>query len=349
MKTNKAVQPKAPDVSKKVWNTLYDRAYAYNTLAPWTTLTEDHIFAIQDPSGSIGYCSVFGSEGEFFGLTMYRGREGLEMHLKLKNGVLDPNDLEILTLYDALVVEFSSKKELDQEDLSVLKTLDPAFSKKKKHPSFRSYSPGFQGWYFTEKEAEFFTLALICAEKHVKQCKEDSSFTEIHSSGDCLLYTPTLKTDSEITWQTKEHTPGPLPKKELRQIPLNLEKIENLKGTKLYHDGAWEASIFSTPSVICDKTRPYFAKVSMLVHQESLLVLQVKAVELHSCPASALCEELLTSIEKHKRLPAEIFFNNEELYHSAKPLAKALGIQVTLSDFLPASAPAQESLLQYMK
>ena len=87
----------------------------------------------------------------------------------------------------------------------------------------------------------------------------------------------------------------------------------------------------------------------MLVHQESLLVLQVKAVELHNSPASALCEELLASIEKHKRLPAEIFFNNEELYQSAKPLAKALGIQVTLSDFLPASAPAQDSLLQYMK
>ena len=349
MKSNKTETPKAPTVSQEVWNALCERAYAYNASAPWTTLAEDHIFAIQDSSGTLGYCSVFGEDGEFFGLTIYRGREGLEMHLKLKSGILDPNDLEILTLYDAIVVEFYAKKDLDKEDLSVLKTLDPSFSKKRRHPSFRSYSPGFQGWYLTEKEAEFFTLAFMCAEEHLKQCKKSPLLNQISSSGDCLLYTPLFKNGSELTWKVQEHSPGPLPKKEVSLVPLNSEKIESLKGIKLYHDGAWEASIFSTPSVICDQIRPYFAKVSMLVHQESLLVLQVKAVELHSSPASVLCEELLASIEKHKRLPAEIFFNNEELYLSAKPLAKALGIQVTLSDFLAASAPAQESLLQYMK
>ena len=180
MKTSKTEQPKAPEVSIEIKNTLYTRAYEYNTSAPWKTLSENHIFAVQDSSGTIGYCSVFGADGEFFGLTVYRGREGLEMHLKLKNGLLDPNDLEILTLYDALVLEFSSKKDLDKEDLLSLKTLPPSLSKKKRHPFFRSYSPGFQGWYLTEKEAEFFTLALMCTEEHLNQCKKNSSFNQIH-------------------------------------------------------------------------------------------------------------------------------------------------------------------------
>ncbi len=341
MQAKKAKLHRAPKVPKKLQNILYQEAYTFYEETPWSSIDENHIFAVKDPfSSTIGYCSIAGSKGECFGLAIFRGEENLATHLQMQRGEIDIENTEMVNSHNALVLDFLPKNMLNKKDLLTLKQ-NPAAPSLDLFPSFLSYLPGFQGWHLTEEETSYFIFALQCAKKHAK---EIGSLPPNPGKEQYILYTQ-LKEDCLVHW----HTPKPSAKKVLEPISLNRKRIEGLKGLKLYRDGAWEASIFNTLNVICDKERPYFAKVCMVVHQESLLVLDVKAIELHECPRNRLSEEILSSIELHKRLPGEIFFNNKTLYEAIKPLAKALGIQATLVDFLPATVPAQDSLLQYIK
>ncbi len=335
--------PKPPKVSKELENTLYNEAYAFYHEAPWNTIHEEHIFAVQDPfSSSIGYCSIAGSGGECFGIALFRGEESLNIHLQLQNGQNHPENAEIISSHNALVLDFLPKNMLNKKELAILKR-NPSAVPLDLFPSFLSYLPGFQGWHLTEEETSYFIFILQSARKYAEEIitPKPNPTKEKYT-----LYTRCQETGLP---QSSWHTPKPIASQPSEPIPLNTKRIEGLKGLKLYHDGAWEASTFNTPNLICDKERPYFAKVSMIVHQESLLVLQVKAIEVHECPKKHLSEEILSCIEIHKRIPAEIFFNNKALYEALKPLAKTLGIQASLVDFLPATAPAQDSLLQYIR
>lgn len=341
--------PKPPIVSCELWEELYKQAALYEALQPWKFLNEDQIFAFADPSSkTIGYCCVLGRCEEFLGLSIYRGREGVEMYFQLKRQEIDPKGIDILHKHDALVVEFTqNKKTLDKEDLLVMKSIKQSTSAGKTLPCFRSYLPGFKGWFLTEEEVKFFILGLKCAIQHLGQ--------DIHSFADfnindmkCPLYLPT-QTDTALTWDATEYTLPPLSKKPTTPIALDSRKIEALKETKLCHDTAWEASIINTPNVLSDYSRPYLAKICMIVHQDTFLILQIKPAALGCDLKDFVCEELLTTIQKHKRLPGEILFNDASLQEGLRPLTKALGIQGTLVDVLPSTLPAQESLLQYMQ
>ncbi len=341
--------PKPPVVSSDLWQKLYEKAFVYETLQPWKAVNEDRIFAFIDPSSNqIGYCCLLGNCEEFSGLSVYRGREGVEMFFELKRREIDPKGIDVLHKHNALVVEFTKdKKMLDKEDLAVIKSLTGLKKNPKSFPCFRSYLPGFRGWFLTEEEVRFFTLALECSTLYAAKQSQITSF-DMRESMQCPLYIPRF-IENEIEWDVTEHTLSPLPKKKPLPVRIDPGKIGSLKETKLCHDGAWEVSIINTPNVVCDRGRPYLAKICLIVHQDTLLVLHVNPIPPDCNYSEFLAEEILCAIKKHKRLPGELLFNDALLQESLRPLTKALGIQGTLTDVLTATVPAKESLLQYME
>ena len=57
------------------WRRLYGLAVRFRNLAPWKWMTDDMLFAVQDPAGDqIGYCCVIGALGQEFGLIVYLAR-----------------------------------------------------------------------------------------------------------------------------------------------------------------------------------------------------------------------------------------------------------------------------------
>jgi len=344
----KSKTPKAPLVPIDLWNRLYAEAFRYESLDPWKIVNEDLVFAFADPgSKKLGYCCIPGKAEGFLGFSLYRGREGFEMYLQLKRQELDPKGVDVLHNHDAIVLEFTqNKKTLDKEDLAIMKEI--GVEKQTFFPSFRSYLPGFKGWFLTEDEVVFLTLALKCSIKHITDYMHHSFRNVKPDPMRCPLYVP-REENGNITWDILEHKIEPAPKKTPRPVTPNMKKIEMLKETKLCHDGAWEASMINTSNVLSDHVRPYLAKICMIVHQDTLLILHIKPAELGEEPEEMMSEELLFTIKKHKRIPGEILFNDSFLYESLKPLMKTLGIQGTLTDVLPATLPSRESLLQYMQ
>jgi hypothetical protein len=330
-----------------LWKKLYETAYQYEALSPWKKLEEDQVFAFIDPiSGQEFYCCVLGSGGEFLGLAIYRGKEGIEGFLQLKFKEVDPSSIDACHLQNALVVEFTSnKKGVEKEDLSIMKAL--GLPMKAPYLCFRNHLPGFKGWFFDEEDVLSFTFGLECAIYHITHNLEAFSHVRIESMH-CPLYSLHDPADAPI-WQVKEHSLKRLPKKQIEPITVDRKAIEGLKGIKLCHDTAWEVSLTNTTSPLWDHARPYFAKVAMIVHQESFFILHGEVLPLNETIGDFFCKQILFAIQKHKRLPGELLFNNPYLYESLKPFMKSLGIQGTLLKVLPATIPAQEGLLEKMR
>jgi len=341
-----AKRAKAPTVSLELWKKLYEEAYKYEALTPWSKIQEDQIFAFVDPiSQEECYCCVLGSGGEFLGLAIYLGKEGIEGFLQLKLKEVDPDSLDAYHVQNALVVEFAtSKKGVEKEDLSIMKSL--GLPLKAPFPRFRNHLPGFQGWFLDEHDVKLFTFGFACALYHITHNLDAFSHLRIDQMR-CPLYTLEDAKESPI-WQVKEHILQRLPKKVPTPISIDPRKLESLKSIKLCHDTAWEVSLTNTTSSIWDYARPYFARVCMIVHQESYYVLHGEVAPMGQSIEEFVCDQILFAIQKHKRLPGELLFNDVYLYESLKPFMKSLGIQGTLVKILPATLPAQEGLLQRM-
>ncbi len=86
----------------------------------------------------------------------------------------------------------------------------------------------------------------------------------------------------------------------------------------------------------------------MVVHESSMFVLHVECIIPDTCPYTALGEAILSSIEKHGRIPSEILFDNETAYKAFQPTATALGINIYLREHLYALDSAKQSLRSHM-
>ena len=116
---------KVPPVDIQTWKNLYQAAAAFYALQPWELFEDGEIFGVKYPvSGEIGYCCVLGALGEVFALCMYRGSEGLALHRKMQAGEINPAIDDSFAMQNALMAEFCDRKDMEKEDLAVIKKLE---------------------------------------------------------------------------------------------------------------------------------------------------------------------------------------------------------------------------------
>ncbi len=337
------MKPTIPSVSTQLWEDLYDEASAYQKLAPWTVLDENHIFAVEDPvSEEIVYCSVLGAIGEFYGLVVYRGRSGHEMHWKVKSSLLDPNNTNIRSAYNALALEFCHIEELDKEDRTILKRIGFGSKERQRYAQFRSYIPGYQSWYLNEEEVKSFIFVLQAAIEHVKKSRENPLFLTASKIGEYSLYLPQIDSPS-TSWNTTRNIPETLSQEE-EMCWVSKEKIQSLQAKPQDKDMAWEASIFTGPAAIYDRERPYWLRVALIVDRNSQMIMGMDIIKPEDGAVAILMEKLVFSFEKSHYLPGYILFDDLELCDSFSSILSLLHIQTIATTDMAATHNVQHSL-----
>jgi hypothetical protein len=170
------------------------------------------------------------------------------------------------------------------------------------------------------EEANLCLLALDCLACHLQKKKV------------CDFSSSAFYTKSAQGWIKQE-----LARDKTDSPHFDLMRIEKLKGIKLCRDSAWEIAIYSPK-----KTE--FVIFMIIAHQDSCHILQKKQIPSDVDLASFLSDHILHTIEKHKRLPGEILFDDAAFYHILKPLAKALGVQINQCKALPVIASVKKDL-----
>ncbi|MDF2790688.1 MAG: plasmid pRiA4b family protein [Neobacillus sp.] len=112
-------------------------AEEYKGLKPWQWLDDIHIISVEDPvTKEFVYCSIMGGEGLEYGLAAYIGERGL----RFVNGLMMQSsfDEKYYLKQRSLLMSFSNREELSNEDYQILKETGKSYRAKNQWPLFRS-------------------------------------------------------------------------------------------------------------------------------------------------------------------------------------------------------------------
>jgi len=197
--------------------------------------------------GEIGYCCVVGALGEFLGLIVYLGTEGLESFLKIQASESPEEDL--LSTAKCLVASFEDRKFLQEADHEVIKRLGLKCRGAKSWPLFRSYEPGYYPWYLNQSQVHFLTHALRQATEVSLRMKLNDNLLLNSKKAQYLVRIPE-RSGSDLHWRDEWLSPAPLGRtKDEAPVPDEI-RLQRIKKRGLKPAGIWEVDFFQFPMPI---------------------------------------------------------------------------------------------------
>ncbi|WP_054740977.1 DUF7309 domain-containing protein [Cellulosilyticum ruminicola] len=183
---------------------LFENVVAYKKAKPWEKMSEEQVFAVEDPeTHEVGWCSIIGEMGEHISLNVYLGEAGkqaiFDFHT-IKANEIHSRLMAIKHIFSqaALACSFEDKDFLEERDLAVLRLLDLRFRGKNAWPVCREFRPGKKerqikdGW-----NSRFLSYALTQATQVAKDVKAGRLVIEPITEAKQILYIYTETIDGE--------------------------------------------------------------------------------------------------------------------------------------------------------
>lgn len=332
-----------PEVKLEEWRELYRAAADFLEQDSWDWIMEEDIFGVRNPdTGEIGYCSILSGVDSFPGLAVHLGTSGLEgfnQYIKCEDGpmggageegeeeVSDFDSLQQLSTINCLMLSYSDRERLEEEDKQVIKSLGLKFRGRGAWPLFRSYLPGHVPWFFNSAQVRYMTIALRQATDVALRFRDDLMLLYAGEEDTCLVRTPAAA-GKDAPWTDSYLLPEPLGQEESPLDAPTVERINKVLATSPAHAGRWEADSFFFPQAMTEEAdRPYFLLVFAVFNQATgrLLLYDISRYESRASKFRAVFLDLL---EKEGSLPGEIVTINPDVKNLLLPLTGKLKISL---------------------
>lgn len=333
-----------PQPSLEEWHVLYRAAVDFQRIQPWRWVNDTDLFGVKNPEdGEIGYCCVVGALGEFLGLVVYSGTEGLESYLRIQKD--EPAEEDVLSTAKCLVASFEDRKFLQKQDHEVIKRLGLKFRGPKSWPLFRSYEPGYYPWYLNQPQVHFLTLALRQAAEVSLRMKVNGNLL-MNSEKVGYLVRVAEQSGSDLHWRDEWLSAAP-PERTRDEAPVPDEiRLRRIKKRGLRPAGIWEVDFFQFPMPIQEGGRPFFPLCLLIVDQDSGFVFETR-LESKDRHRPEFQNHMLNVIEKNAYLPQEIWVKREEVFQLFEVLVSRLGLKIKRVKKLSQLEHAKKSMNSY--
>lgn len=331
--------------SKEEWSRLYRVAIEFRNLAPWQWMTDERLFAVQDPvGGPTAYCCVLGALGQELGLVAYLGTQGFAIHQSIFDGGpcnIDERDFPYQQC--CLMASFESRKHIEPLDYDVIRSLGLRFRGAHAWPQFRCFLPGHLAWYLNPAEVRQLTVVLEQAVDVCTRIKTDPHLLRAPKAKQVFTRMKPKGTSEDFRdgWTTPPAIQCPLP------ATLTLDEVALQRAKKKLEKTAavLEVDWIFLPSAIDEGERPYFPRAVSIVDQDSGLVM---AMELFIPEESfnGISSMLLQVFEKCGGMAHRLLIQRRPLAELLQPMAAKLGVTIECVDFLEATDEFHEGLLQ---
>jgi len=307
------------------WENLYRTASDFWQIQPWQWIDDTDLFGVKNPEdGEIGYCCVVGALGEFLGLVVYLGTEGLESYLKIQRSESPEED--VLSAGKCLIASLEDRKALQKPDLEVIKRLGLRFRGTKSWPLFRSYEPGYYPWYLNQRQVRLLTHALTQAADVSLRIKQNRDLLSGSEKGRYLIRVAE-QSGSDLHWRDEWLAPASLERaKSGMPVPDEL-RLQRIKKSEVRQAGIWEIDFSLIPIPIQEGHRPFFPLCLLIVEQSSGFVLR-SHLESKDHYGPEFQNQMLSAIEEISLLPQEIWVKREEVFELFDPLVSRLGLKM---------------------
>lgn len=318
------------------WRELYAAAERLRQAKPWEWMLDSDVWGVQNPeTGEIGYCCVMGNLGELFGLNLYKGTEGLEVHEMIEDGELEPGDFSLLFMQKCVQLTFGERDELDDEDLRVVKKLGLKLKGKGVWPCYRAFEPGLEPWYLTGGEARWLTVALAQVPEMLKRVKEDEEALQPppDEPDSYLVLIPKIE-NGKTVWMETWRQPDPFRLPPHEPIMLDVERLERVRESGKPRDGIWEFDYSRMPIPVPADGRAFYPFMALWVDQGSGEMLQSETVEPEG-HRQAIALKFCELVENAESLPREIHVGSDDAFDLVSEAAAMIGVPVRIAEELP--------------
>ncbi len=270
------------------WRALYDAFLRVRELAPWKWMTEDMVFAVQNPeNGDIGYISVIGTLNETLGVIVYLGGEGWYGFQRLREFVQTTGEapVEVVLTIPFLQAIWADRGDLSAADRRIIRSLGLRFRGRGAWPLFRDFRPGYYPWYFNAPDARFMTHVLTQLLEIAPRVQSQGPDVLVHPEDERRLLTRVPRpTGKGLLWDEAYVKPLPwdgwvlspdIPAEfldELRRLPQSTEiwQVDVFMGTTGVRDRRHERPYIPYFLIVGEAKTGYILKTDILVADEGL-------------------------------------------------------------------------------
>lgn len=338
-----------PENKREEWRRLYETAVRLRQMAPWTWMDETDIFALRCPgSQEPVFVSIMGALGEHLAISVYLGAGALgEFWDQQEDRPVWPG--EHIVDIPQLQAMYVDRADLMADERALVKSLGFTFHGRQSWPVFRSYRPGYMPWMLEAAEVSILACAL---EQALDVCPRVQALPAILQPGDDDAYLlRTQRGDGGREWIDEIITvPAALDLPE--ETELEEAEVGRLAGLPR-RKSELEVDFFPLMFGIQESKdrRPLDPYVLLIADKKTGNVqapdMMTIETTLHALVRS-LPLKLGTQLAKNGWLPQAIVVRAPLLATMLMPLARALRIELTLADDLPAVDDAKISLLEAM-
>jgi hypothetical protein len=335
--------------SLKEWANLYQITDRFKSVAPWQWVQNEGLFSVVNPeNGQVGYCLILGSAKKEFGLGVFQGEKGYRRYLNLITGESGSDDFTESIMTPAITLLFADHRDLQKEDLEIIRSLGLKYRGRSAWPLFRSQKPGYVPWFIDKDEALFLTVAieqaLVVADKVrnddldlYEEVDDDLVFTRYYSNGEW-----------REGWRRPELPPRDISTGvETTAAIVNEAEMLLLRNASSAPSGGWELDIFIMPVPIGPKSgRPTFPLCFLVVETKLGTIINTEMME----PWSSLSNQrdvFIQILKKAERLPRSIRVKSNKVAAIMEPVTTSLGIRLQVGE-IPLVEEAKSQLSAYL-
>ncbi|CAM3211823.1 hypothetical protein SPSP110954_09320 [Sporolactobacillus spathodeae] len=325
------------------WQYLVHQALNFADLEPWQWINSDQILVLDLPNYSERlYCCILGQMSNEYGVAIYVGDQGLQLIHRLFS---DTEALDRPPLASVFNLSLCRPGTFPDEDRALFSILQMDTELESHWPMLRVQKPGYMPWLPQGEEISLFATILEKLSQIAHDYQNRAEEFPYYSHDTCFYRKYTVDGQDVETPVDDKIVPVVSDRYEWKDSEpwaskLELQKIK--KTTRQNKSWIEVGGIFAPFSVAQQESeQPVFPWMQLAVEHSSGqplhsdLIDDVQIVGKQE-PFSQFAQDfLLQTIEKAGQRPSGILVNQQELYHSLRPLCRKLGIICNLSKHLP--------------
>lgn len=333
---------------KKAAETLFTLAKEFNEIKPWKWLGDTDVFGIKfHDMEDIIFCSVLGMGDEVYGMAIYTGFKGIESYFKLLDFDSEIEE-EAIYIQDALTINFDDRKDITEEDYSLIKFSGVNFRGKKEWPNFKRYEPGFVPWNLTDDELLLMIRILEATKQSALYYKENPDKAELMQEGKCCVMD--FKADGSFEERIIEYNKLGEQTDLTIEVPIiyNELEVKRLKKACKKINSTWEIDSFYNFIPVDDEEVPFFPVILLMVDKNNGTIIGNNM----SHPYAVIEESqkyVLETISNMKVIPTKVVISNYNLFMYLEDLFNKLGVRMELVESLEIIPDIKEEMFESMK
>ena len=311
-------------VTEREWRRLIDLLIEFRDQKYWSYMSDNLVFGVELPFAEKRvYSTVLGHFGMTYGITAYKGEEGLLAIESMKRG-LEESDIGFQ--YETVAGLLMDREELGEVDYKLLSDLDLRFRGENNWPSFRTHTRGYYPRHLTRDEVKMMTVvleqAMIVAEK-VKDNIEHYFEREEY-----YLRVPEEKS-GDIVWQDKFTEIDVYSQARVFQTAKLREPLLNkLKEQCEKRDITLALDRLNFPDPVQDEEeRPYYPDFYLLVEMQNEFILD-QVLQRPEESLDAILSSLINFMKEEQVIPSRLVTRREEVANFIFEICHQLDIEL---------------------